>query len=136
MPTGPSFLDADQLVVLGQPVGARQRAGLDLPAIGGHGEVGDGGVLGLAGAVGHDGRCSGADAPSTASSVSVSVPIWLTLTRIELARAFLDPLGQARGVGHEQVVAHQLARGRRWLGQRFQPSQSSSAMPSSIEMIG
>src|SRR5258707_8412011 len=45
------LLDADELVVLGEPVGARERAGLDLPAIGGDGEVGDGRVLGLARAV-------------------------------------------------------------------------------------
>jgi hypothetical protein len=36
------FLDADQLVVFGEPVGARQRAGLDLAAIGRDGEIGDG----------------------------------------------------------------------------------------------
>src|SRR4051794_33602634 len=47
------LLDADQLVVLGETVGAGERAGLDLPAIGGDGEVGDGRVLGLAGAVRH-----------------------------------------------------------------------------------
>src|SRR4051794_10070606 len=40
------LLDPDQLVVLGEAVGARQAAGLDLPAIGGDGEVGDGRVLG------------------------------------------------------------------------------------------
>ena len=45
------LLDAQQLVVLGDAVGAGQRAGLDLPAVGGHGEVGDGRVLGLARAV-------------------------------------------------------------------------------------
>jgi hypothetical protein len=36
------LLDADQLVVLGEPVGTRQRAGLDLSAIGGDGQIGDG----------------------------------------------------------------------------------------------
>jgi hypothetical protein len=39
------LLDADELVVLGQPVRPRQRARLDLPAVRGHGEVGDGRVL-------------------------------------------------------------------------------------------
>src|SRR6056297_2773520 len=43
--------DAQQLVVLGDPVAARRGAGLDLPAVGGHGEVGDRGVFGLPGAV-------------------------------------------------------------------------------------
>src|SRR5699024_4583929 len=45
------FLDAQQLVVLRDPLAARRSTGLDLPAAGGHGQVGDRGVLGLAGAV-------------------------------------------------------------------------------------
>ena len=47
------LLDADQLVVFRQPVGAGQRAGLDLTAIGGDRQIGDGRVLGLARAVRH-----------------------------------------------------------------------------------
>ena len=54
------LLDAEQLVVLGEPVGAGEAAGLDLPAIGGDGEVGDGRVLGLARAVRHDRGVAGA----------------------------------------------------------------------------
>src|ERR1700678_4429648 len=45
------LLDADQLVVFGVALAARQAAGLDLAAVGGDREVGDRGVLGLAGAV-------------------------------------------------------------------------------------
>src|SRR5690606_39761138 len=45
------FLDAQELVVLGDAVAAAQRAGLDLGRGGRHGDVGDGGVAGLAGAV-------------------------------------------------------------------------------------
>src|SRR5690606_7433004 len=44
------LLDTQQLVVLGHAVAAAQRAGLDLGGGGGHGDVGDGGVLGFAGA--------------------------------------------------------------------------------------
>src|SRR5437763_16782860 len=47
------LLDAQELVVFCGAVGTRQRAGLDLPAIGGDREVGDGGVLGFARAVRH-----------------------------------------------------------------------------------
>ena len=36
------FFDAQKLIVLRRAVRARQRAGLDLPAIGGDGEIGDG----------------------------------------------------------------------------------------------
>ena len=44
---------AQQPVVLGDAVRARERAGLDLPAAGADREIGDRGVLGLAGAVRH-----------------------------------------------------------------------------------
>ena len=47
--------DAQQLVILGQPVRARERACLDLPAVGRDCEIGDGRILGFARAVGHDG---------------------------------------------------------------------------------
>src|SRR3546814_16787989 len=49
------FLDADQLVVFGEPVRAREAAGLDLSAIGRDREVGDRRILGLARTVRHDG---------------------------------------------------------------------------------
>ena len=42
------------------------------------------------------------------SSVSVSEPIWLTLTRIELATPASMPPLQPLDVGDEQVVAHEL----------------------------
>src|ERR1043166_8170394 len=41
------LFDAQELVVLGDAVAARRRAGLDLPRVRGHGEIGDGGILGL-----------------------------------------------------------------------------------------
>ncbi len=43
-----------------------------------------------------------------ASSVSVSVPIWFTLIRIELAMPFSMPFAQQLGIGDEDVVADQL----------------------------
>src|ERR1700761_9246243 len=58
--TRPQLLfDADELVVLGVPVRARERAGLDLAGIGGDGDVGDGRILGLAGAMRDDGAVAG-----------------------------------------------------------------------------
>ena len=45
------LLDAQQLVVLRHTLGAAGCAGLDLAGVQGHGQIGDGGVLGLAGAV-------------------------------------------------------------------------------------
>src|SRR3954451_18257387 len=49
------LLDPQELVVLRHALGPRGRAGLDLPRPDGDGEVGDRGVLGLAGAVAHHG---------------------------------------------------------------------------------
>ena len=45
------LLDAEELVVFGDAVGARGGSGLDLPAARGHGQVGDGDVFRLAAAV-------------------------------------------------------------------------------------
>jgi len=49
------LLDAEQFVVFGDSVRAGGRAGLDLAAVGGDGDVGDGGVLGFTGAMAEDG---------------------------------------------------------------------------------
>ena len=59
-------LDAQQPVVLGRAVGARQRAGLDHGALGRHGQVGNAGVLGLARAVATSPRRSPRHAPGAA----------------------------------------------------------------------
>src|SRR5258706_2593281 len=45
------FLDAQELVVLGDAIGARQRSGLDLQRVGADRDVGDGGVFRLPRAV-------------------------------------------------------------------------------------
>src|SRR5260221_797935 len=45
------LLDAQQLIIFGHPISAAKRTGLDLAGIGGHGDVGDGGILGFAGAM-------------------------------------------------------------------------------------
>ena len=68
--------------------------------------------------------------------VSVSVPIWLTLIRIELAMPSSMPCCRRFDVGDEQIVADQLDLVAEPSVSAFQPSQSSSAMPSSIEAIG
>ena len=50
------FLDAQELVVFGDAVGAGGGAGLDLAGAHGDDEIGDEGVFGFAGAVRNDGR--------------------------------------------------------------------------------
>ena len=56
-------------------------------------------------------------ANSIASSVSETVPIWLTLIRIEFAMPCSMPLLQPLRVGHEQIVAHKLHTPAQLLGQ-------------------
>jgi len=54
-------------------------------------------------------RCSRRDAPLTAASVSVELPIWLPFDEIELPSPSLIPCATASTLVHEQVVAYQLA---------------------------
>ena len=130
--------DAEELVVLGDAVRARQAARLDLPRVGRDREVGDERVLGLARAVADD--ASGSPllvAMRMASSVSVSVPIWFSLMRIAFATPPSMPRCEALDVRDEEVVADELQLARRAAAvSAFQPSQSSSEKPSSIETIG
>ena len=71
-----------------------------------------------------------------ASSVSVSVPIWLTLIRIELATPISMPFFR------NFVLVTNRSSPTSWILSPsasvsfFQPAQSSSAMPSSMLMIG
>ena len=102
------LLDAQQAVVLGHALGTGRGAGLDLAAVQGDGQVGNGGVLGLAGAVGHhrlvavvvrqgdglEGLRQGADL--------------VDLDQQGVGCVLLDALGQAGRVGDEEVVADQL----------------------------
>ena len=50
------FLNADELVVFGDAVGAAERAGLDLAGIRCHGDIGDRRIFGFAGAMANDRR--------------------------------------------------------------------------------
>ena len=55
----------------------------------------------------------------TASSVSLKVPIWLTLTRMALAIPLVDAALQARDIGDEEIVADELHLIADRLGQRL-----------------
>ena len=73
---------------------------------------------------------------SIAASVSVSVPIWLTLTRIELATPESIPrFNRSVFVTNRSSPTSCTVSPIRSVSVR-QPSQSSSSMPSSIERIG
>mmetsp|Transcript_896 Transcript_896/g.2413 ORF Transcript_896/g.2413 Transcript_896/m.2413 type:complete len:484 (-) Transcript_896:141-1592(-) len=102
------LLDAQQLVVLGQALGAAGRARLDLTGIEADGEVGDEGVLRLARAVARHhappralGGAHGLDRLGDGADL-------VDLEQQRVARLLLDGALHADGVGHQQVVADDL----------------------------
>ena len=131
------LLDPEEAVVLRDAVRARRRAGLDLSRAGAHGQVGDRRVLGLARAVGDHGRVAGvARDLHRLQRLGESADL-VHLDQDRVPDAEVDPAAEPLRVGDEQVVAYQLgAVGLSFSVRAFQPSQSSSSMPSSIETIG
>ena len=102
------LLDAQQLVVLGNPVGSRRRASLDLSAVGCDREIGDRRVLGLTGAMRHDSRvavrlrqCDSIQRFGERSDL-------VDLDQDRVRRLLLDALRETHRVRHEQVVADDL----------------------------
>ena len=87
--------------------------GLDLPAAGGDGEVGDRRVLGLAGAVRHDGRVAGVARHRDRVERLGERADLVDLDEDRVADAEVDAALQALGVRDEQVVADELDACRR-----------------------
>jgi hypothetical protein len=118
-------------------VRAGERAGLDLPAIRRDREIGDRRVLGLAGAVRHDAGVAGAVRHIDRGERLRQRADLVDLDQDRVADALLDAVAQPLDIGDEQIVADELAACRRSCRSgAFQPSQSSSDMPSSIERMG
>ena len=102
------LFDAEELVVFRDPVRAAHRAGLDLAAVGGDGDVGDGAVFGLAGAVAEHGgvgvflgHLHGIEGLGERADL-------VHLDEDGVGHAELDALGEELGVGDEEVVADEL----------------------------
>ena len=104
-----------QLIIFGHAVGAGERAGLDLPAIGGDGEVGDGRVLGLAGAVRHHRGIAGLLRHAHGVERLAQRADLVDLDQDGVGDLLVDALLQAGDIGDEEIVADELARGRRGL---------------------
>ena len=130
------FFDAQKLVVFRDAIGTAGRAGFDLPGARGHHKIGDERIFRFTRPVRHHAGVVRVRAICMASSVSVRVPIWFTLIRIELAMPFSIPLAKI------SVLVTNMSSPTSWIFlpsvsvSSFQPSQSFSAMPSSIETIG
>src|SRR5688572_14582654 len=88
------LLDAQELVVLRDAIRAGRRAGLDLPNAGRHGEVRDRGVLGLTGAMRHDGRVAGLPRDADRLERLRERPDLVHLDQDRVGDAALDPAPQ------------------------------------------
>lgn len=130
------ILNAEQLVVFRDAVGARRRACFDLAGVGGDGDVGDRAVFRFAGAVRDDSRVAGAFRHFDGVKRFGERADLVHFDQNRVADAFFNAFGQFFRVRDEQVVADKL----HFLPSRsvssLWPSQSFSSSPSSIEMIG
>ena len=100
--------NSQKLIVLGHAIGSAKRTGLDLTGVRRDRDIGNGCVFRFTGAMTDHGGVIIFLRQSMASRVSVSVPIWFTLTRIELATSSVDSFAEKLNVGHEKIVADQL----------------------------
>src|SRR5690242_10259488 len=100
--------DPEELVVFREPVGARERAGLDLAAVCRHSEIGDRRVLGLARAMREHGGVAGAlrgiDRLERLRQRADLVELHQERVRDPRFDAALEP----RLVGDEEIVADEL----------------------------
>ncbi len=100
--------DLEQPVVLGHPLPPRRRPGLDLPAPGGHDEVGDERIGCLAGAVRHELAVAGVRADVHRLDRLGDGADLVELDQRGVGDTVVDRLGDDRRVGAEVVVADQL----------------------------
>src|SRR6185503_15526106 len=102
------LLDAQQLVVFRGAVGTRQGAGLDLHGVGAHGDVRDGGVLGLARTVRYDRAEARALRELNGGEGFGNRADLVHLDQDRVRRALAYALAQQLRVRDEYVVAHDL----------------------------
>lgn len=102
------FLDAEELIVFGNPFSPVRSAGLDLASVEGDDERGDGGILGFARTVGDDGgparvlgHLDGVDSLGQGADL-------VELDEDRVSDAHLDALGDDLGIGNEEVIADEL----------------------------
>mmetsp|Transcript_117262 Transcript_117262/g.163140 ORF Transcript_117262/g.163140 Transcript_117262/m.163140 type:complete len:324 (-) Transcript_117262:619-1590(-) len=116
------LLDAHELVVLGVALGAAGRAGLDLARAEAHGQVGDGHVLGLTGAVrGHDTPAALLAELHRVDRLSHGTDL-VDLQEQGVARLVVNRLLHARDIGHGEVITDHLRRNADLLGEELPSS--------------
>ena len=102
------FFDPQQLVVLGDAVGARCRTGLDLPSSGRHGQIRDERIFGLARAVRDDRRVPIAAGQVDGIQSFAHRADLIHLDQDRIGHAFVDSLLQAFALVTNKIVADQL----------------------------
>src|SRR6185436_512251 len=102
------LFDAQQLVVLADPVGAACRSGFDLARRGADREIGNRRILGLAGAVRDDRRVAGVGCHPYRVEGLGDRPDLIQLDQQRVADVVGDAFLQDLRVGHEHIVADQL----------------------------
>ena len=106
------LLDAEELVVLGEPLGATGSAGLDLSGGESDDEIGDEGVLGLAGAMTHhDAPSVGAGEVAGGDGLGDGADL-VDLEEEAVAGLLVHGGLDALGVGDGEIVADELESGR------------------------
>jgi len=102
------FLDAQQLVVLGDAIRARERTGLDLHGIEADGNVGNGRILGFAGAMRDHRRIAGAFGHLNRSKGFGQGADLVDLDQDRIGDALLNTLLEDLRVGDENVITDDL----------------------------
>src|SRR5271166_633907 len=113
------LLDPDQLVVLGQTIRPRDRARLDLSAVGRNREIGDRRILRLAGPVRHHGGVARPMRHIDGGERLGERANLVDLDEDRIGDAFLDPPLKNFDIGNEDVVADYLAARPKFLGQQL-----------------
>jgi len=130
------FFDTEELVILSDAVGAAEGTSLDLASVEGHSDVRNRRIFCFAGAVGDDGGVASALGHGHGVEGLGERTDLVHLHEDRVSGFSLDPAREELGVGDEEVVADELGVGTHRDGGDFQPFQSASEKPSSIETIG
>src|SRR6267378_52751 len=102
------FLDAEELIVLGDAVGAAGGARLDLAGGGSHGEISDESVFGFSGAVRDDGVVAGLAGHLDGINGFGDGTDLIEFDENGVGNSLLDAAREPRCVGDEEVISHQL----------------------------
>src|SRR5882672_212456 len=102
------FLDAEELVVLGDAVGAAGGTRFDLAGGCSNGEIGDESVFGFAGAMRDDGVVAGLAGHLDGINGFGDGNDLIEFDENGVGNSLLDPAREPRCVGDEEVISHQL----------------------------